>query len=119
MGRHGLLSQRALDRLARVSKRVYGTLLEWIDYDVTTAAGVVIATHEVQVYMSPWSGGQLSTPEILPGDYRVRSAVEDMPWTPSLCDTFVRRKDTTRWKVISPTGGPGTAWWVLQARQVG
>ena len=119
MGRQGLLSQRALDRLARVSKRVYGTLLEWIDYDVTTSTGVVIATHEVQVYMSPWSGGQLMTQEILLGDYRVRAAVEDVPFTPSLFDTFGRRKDATRWKIIFPTGGPGTAWWVLQARQVG
>jgi hypothetical protein len=112
------LSQALLDRLAQLAMQVHGGLVETITYHARATATATPVDHTVAALFRDYRLAALSTGDILLRDQEGRIPTARVPWVPTHDDT-ITRADGTLWKVLSPRGGPGSPFWILQTRQVG
>lgn len=111
------LSQAVLDRMAQAAVTMYGSLMESVTYHAKSSPTASVVTSTVSLHLQGYRKHEIDLETILRTDMQARIKTAAITFTPTQYDEFVRA-DSTRWRVIQPSGGAGQPWWLLQCRQI-
>src|SRR5262245_39892207 len=119
-----MLSQGLMDRVARETLRMRGSLTETFAYhSKATSASTPVVHEDLSGNWCRYSDRLIAmhavtdTPRVLREDIQLQIPVEQVTWTPTTYDLVVRA-DATHWRVIDIGGGAGHPFWLLQIRRV-
>jgi len=110
------LSQSVMDGLGAEAAAMYGGLMETVTYR-HQAPGGAVTTLSVALRLKGYSERELRRDDqLLHGDRQARIQTSSITFAPGQSDEFTQA-DSTRWRVITPSRGPGHPWWICQVRK--